>query len=210
MKGERVMKKDITYQDLLNLFEKTDEKINKLAEAQKKLDELSERTDERINKLTEKFEKTDKKLNKIGKMVGGITKNLGKTAEELFYNSFSKTMSLGNIKFHLIQRNLFNHTKEIQDECDLVLTNENSKVIVEVKHRFHPNDVKKVAKKIKNFQKLFPEYHNYKIFGAVAALSMPLETIVLAKKYHYFVLTQDGNDLKILYRPDNKAEHLEE
>jgi hypothetical protein len=36
------------------------------------------------------------------------------------------------------------------------------------------------------------------------SLHEPEKTIEMAKKNHFFVLTQDGNDLKRLHTPDNE------
>ena len=202
--------KEISYQDVLR-------SLHELSEAQKETNKQLQETNKQLQETEKQMKETDKlsqktdiKLNKLSEMVGGITKNLGKSAEELFFNSFKKTMSLGNMNFHSIDRNLYRYANGIQDEFDIILTNDDFILIIETKHRFHPNDVKNVLKKIDNFKKLFPKYHDFKIFGAVAGLSMPQKTIELAKNYHFFVITQDGNDLKLLYNPDNKTDEIKE
>ncbi|MBF0452619.1 MAG: hypothetical protein HQK75_18095 [Candidatus Magnetomorum sp.] len=163
---------------------------------------------ELFKETDKKFHKTDKQLREIGQqisklkdIVGGIGNNNGFVAEQLFYNSLSKSMSLGNLTFDSIDRNLERTRRGLKDEFDIILTNSNILIIVEVKYNFHPNDVKKILTKINNFKQLFPIYSNYKVLGAVAALAMPQETIDIAKEYGFYVLTQDGNDIKILIEP---------
>jgi len=213
--------KKITYEDLVKSLhelslaqketdrqsKKTDQKLDKLA---KTVSEMTKESKYSIDGMTKESKYSLERLDKLAEMIGGVSTNLGKTAEELFYNSFSKTMALGNKKFHLIERNKRCFTNGIQDEFDIVLTNDSLKLIVEVKHRFHPNDVKKVSRKIENFKKLFPEYKDLQIIGAVAGLSMPEKTINLAQNNHFFVLTQDGNDLKLLHNPDQKRKESKE
>jgi len=54
------------------------------------------------------------------------------------------------------------------------------------------------SKKIDNFRKLYPLYKEYKVFGAIAGLTMSQETIDIAKEMGLFVFTQEGNDIKML------------
>ncbi|KPA14834.1 hypothetical protein MHK_004962 [Candidatus Magnetomorum sp. HK-1] len=171
------MNNDIEYQ-------KTWKLLQELIEAGKE-------TDKRMNK-------TDQKIDKLQKLIGGIGNSNGFVAEDLFYNSFSKMMSIGNMKFEYIDRNVERKHKGIEDEFDIVLTNSEIIVIVEVKYNFYPNDVEKVLTKIQNYKALFPLYKNYKFIGAIAGLTIQKETIYKAKKYGFFVVTQEGNDLKIL------------
>ncbi|ETR70144.1 MAG: hypothetical protein OMM_03448 [Candidatus Magnetoglobus multicellularis str. Araruama] len=165
--------------------------------------------DARLDRLAGIVEKTDtkldKKLKKIGKIVGGVTKNIGELAEEQFYKSCTKSMSIGDLTFHSIDRNLHRLANGIEDEFDIVLTNDNAALVVEVKHKFHPNDVTDVLKKLDNYKLLFPLYAKYSIYGAVAGMILPKKTIDLAKKYHLFVLTHEGNNLKLLHTPEHKS-----
>jgi hypothetical protein len=112
-------------------------------------------------------------------------------------------MSIGKIKFHLIERNKTLFSNGIQDEYDMVLTNDQAKIIVEVKQKVHPNDVKKVLKKIDSFKNLYPLDNRYQVYGAVAGLTMPKKAIELAQKYKIIALTQEGNDLKVLHIPNH-------
>ena len=145
--------------------------------------------------------KTNQKLDKLKEIVGGMGNNQGEIAEDLFFNSFSKTMTIGDIQFHSIDRNIRRLYKNIQDEFDLVLTNNDLIMIVEVKVKCHPNDVKKILKKISNYKRLYPMYESYKIYGAIAGLTFPQKTIDIAKENHIYVITQEGNDLKVLNDP---------
>jgi len=172
-------------------YGKTSKLLNELIEAQKETDRQMKETDRQMRA-------TDKKIDKLQKMIGGIGNSNGYVAEDFFYNSFSKMKSLGDMKFAYIDRNLHRENSSLQDEFDIVLTNTDSIVIVEVKYNYHANDVKSVLKKINNFRILFPLYNNYKIFGAIAGLSIQPKAIEEAEKNGFFVVTQEGNNLKLL------------
>jgi hypothetical protein len=146
--------------------------------------------------------KTNASIEKVNILLDGIGNNQGLAAEEEFFNSFVKSMHLGDIEFHSIERNTLKRANGIQDEFDIVMTNSDLIMIAEVKFKFHPKDVKTVLKKVSNFKKLYPQYHQYKIYGAVAGKILPQETIEKAKMYNLFVVAQEGNNLRLLNVPD--------
>ena len=159
------------------------------------------KTNQKFDRLNEIVGGIGNNLDRLNEIVGGMGNNQGEIAEDLFFNSFAKTKTLGKIKFHSIDRNVRRLYNNIQDEFDIVLTNDELIMIVEVKVKCHPNDVKKVLKKISNYKRLFPQYYKYKIYGAIAGLTFPQKTIEMAKTYQIYVLTQEGNELKLLNDP---------
>jgi len=74
-------------------------------------------------------------------------------------------------------------------------------MIVEVKYNFHPNDVQKVLNKISNYKKLYPQHHNFNIYGAIAGKVLSKQTIDEATKYQLFVIAQEGNDIRVINSP---------
>ena len=110
-------------------------------------------------------------------------------------------MKVGEITFHKIDRNANRHNKKLKlrDEFDIVLKNSNAILITESKYKARTDDVDKLLnKKIPNFKKLYPEYKDFKFYGAIAGLSMPKKTIRRAVEYGFFVLTQSGENIKLL------------
>ena len=167
--------------------------------------EAGRETDRRLEKLGKKTDRriadTNKSLEHLKKLVGGMNNNQGQMVEEEFFNSFLKSMRLGDLEFHSIDRNIRRHIKDVQDEFDIVLTNSEIIMIVEVKLKFHPNDVKNVLNKIANFKKLFPHYQHYKIYGAIAAKILTPDNIEEAKKYNLFVVAHESSELRLLNNP---------
>jgi len=175
--------------------------LQELIEAGKDTDQRMKDTDQRMKDTDQYIKQISKKIDKLQDIVGGIGNSQGLAAEEEFFNSFAKTMSLGNLKFHAIDRNLRRHSNGLQDEFDIVLTNSELIMIVEVKYNFHPNDVQKVLNKISNYKKLYPQHHNFNIYGAIAGKVLSKKTIDEATKYQLFVIAQEGNDIRIINSP---------
>ena len=184
------MKKELTKQDILDLFAKSRQ------ESRQESKERSKKLDEDLAKSRKEF---DEIIKKLSEQIGGIGNNNGDVAEEFFYNGLANKMSIGKFRFDSIGKRVKEKRKNIEDEFDIILTNSNTVVVTEVKYKFHPDEVGKLlSKKIPNFKKLFPNYKNFKIYGAIAALSLPDDTKNIAIEKGFFVLTQSGENIKLL------------
>jgi len=184
------MKKELTKQDILDLFAKSRQ------ESRQESKERSKKLDEDLAKSRKEF---DEIIKKLSEQIGGIGNNNGDVAEEFFYNGLANKMSIGKFRFDSIGKRVKEKRGNVEDEFDIILRNSNTVVITEVKYKFHPDDVGKLlSKKIPNFKKLFPHYENFKIYGAIAALSLPDDTKNIAIEKGFFVLTQSGENIKLV------------
>ena len=167
----------------------------KLHEAQNRTDEQLNRTDEQIKRTDEQMKRTDEKLKRIGIQLGNISKNQGDVAEEFFFNSLVKDTYLGSIHFDDVTMNMLKHRGEIQEEYDLVLTNNEAVGIVEVKYKAHEKDLQKLERKMRNFKLLFPFFKDYKVYGALAAFHVNEAAKKQALEHGFFVLQRCGKVL---------------
>ena len=181
------MKKELTKQDVLYLIAKNSQES----------EERSKKFNEDLAKSRKEREERDKewneKMKELRENIGGIGNSNGDVAEEFFYNGLERKMKVGEITFHSIEKNVNKKIKSLrlEDEFDIVLTNSDTILITEVKYKAIPDHVDELLdKKIPNFKKLFPIYKEFKIYGAIAGLSMPENTKRKAIEYGFFVLTQ--------------------
>ena len=173
------------------------------AETDKRFKESDKRFKETDKKLDKRFKETEIFLNKIGKQLGSIGHNNGLVAEEFFFQGFSSTMQVGEIKYDYIEKNKERLIKKLRGEYDIVLINHEQILIIEVKYKFHPNDVEIFIEYIlPKFKKLFPEYIDYTIYGAIAGLSVPEAALLKAKQYGLMCFTQSGEKIKKLSSED--------
>jgi RecB family endonuclease NucS len=84
-------------------------------------------------------------------------------------------------------------SKGKQAEFDMVLVNGNSVALLEVKHKAHLSALDQLEKQIKRYRELFPEHASYKLYGGIAGLSVPEDTVHEAHKRGLFVLKQQGD-----------------
>ena len=186
------MKKELTKQDILDLFAKSDKRFNESLEKSRK------KFDEELAKSRKEWKGQMKELNKN---IGGIGNSNGDVAEDFFYNGLEDKMKVGNISFGFIDRNVRRKIKSLnlEEEYDIILTNSDTVLITETKYKAQPDHVDELLnKKIPNFKKLFPIYKEFKIYGAIAALSLSADTKKRAIKNGFFVLIQAGDNIKLL------------
>jgi hypothetical protein len=153
-----------------------------------------------LNKLAVSQAKTEEaqvqttiKLNKLAELYGGVSENQGAVAEEFFYNSLNANPVIGGVKYDRVTPHLIVGAKGKQTEFDLVLVNGNSVALIEVKNRARLTSLDQLEKQLKLYRAAFPEHASYKLYGGIAGLSVPEETIEEAHKRGMFVLKQKGD-----------------
>ncbi len=141
----------------------------------------------------------DKGMDELRKEVGGIGKSNGAIAEDFFYTGLSHSMKLANLNFDYVDRNLNRKRNNLQTEYDIVLYNNHKVAIAEVKYNFRISQLRTFYKdKIKNFKKLFPQYKQFVVYGAVAGLTFEKGFFEEAQSYGFYILTQDNDRIQVL------------
>jgi len=177
-------------------FAETDAKIAKVmaevAEQQKKTDIQLAKTDANLDKLSAK-------VDRVTTLVGNIANNQGDSAEEFFYRSLLDNAYLGDMHFDTIYRNLPSHKGKLQDEFDVVLVNDNSVAIVEIKQKAHPNLINDMLeRKLPNFRTLFPYHQEQKLYGVIASMVSNDTLVEKAREAGLFFLTQKGQHVVLV------------
>ena len=83
-------------------------------------------------------------------------------------------------------------------EIDVLVTNENHVLVVEVKSSLGVDNVKELIDDLKEFRQFFPEYNQKQLYGAVAGIEMEEGADKYAYRQGLFVLVQTGENVSIL------------
>jgi hypothetical protein len=83
-------------------------------------------------------------------------------------------------------------------EIDVLVTNENHVLVVEVKSSLSVEDVKEFMQDLKEFRQFFPEYNQKQLYGAVAGIEIEDGADKYAYRKGFFVLAQSGENIVIL------------
>jgi len=145
-----------------------------------------------------KFEKTERLVRDLSKNIGGLGNNVGQATEEYFLAALEKMEELAGVKIEHVGR-LKKRKKNLQGEYDAVVFGKDTLIVVEIKHRLDGNNVSDFyTNSLPAFRKLFPEYADRKILGAVAGMIVEKAAMKLANNKGLLVLTPSGQTISVL------------
>jgi len=151
-------------------------------------EKIYQRTDNQIQAMLQEF---------------GYRKSEKEVAEDFFYTILTKTMSLENLQFDFIDMNIRRKRNNTEAEYDIILYNHYKVLVIEVKYNFRIDQLRTFYdKRLKKFRTLFPEYKDYKLFGGIAALSYEKDVIEEAKRFGFYILTQNNESIKLANETD--------
>ena len=175
-------------------------------EFDKKFEEIARRfkeTDKSFKETDKSFKETDLKFKELHQELGGIGKSNGEIAEDFFYSALDVNMHVASLSFDYIDRNLHRKRNKTEAEYDVILYNNYKVLIVEVKYNFRIKQLHNFYKdKLKRFKTLFPEYSEYKLYGAIAALTFDKGVKEEAQNYGFYILAQNNDKMQILNPTD--------
>ncbi|MFO7822130.1 MAG: hypothetical protein R6V56_08790 [Lentisphaeria bacterium] len=159
---------------------------------------MFQETDKMFKETEKKMQETDRKIDKLAKLYGNVSENSKDVAEEFFKRGLEARDSIFGIEYKEVDH-LERISKKQQGEFDIVLHNNKYVIVIEVKYKLHPDDVTDfVNRKLPKFKKLFHEYADKTILGAVAGMSLPTESYDLAEKHGLLVLSQSGENITVM------------
>jgi hypothetical protein len=187
-----------TLEDIWRLFRETDrqQKENAL-----QIREMSRETDRQIKEMSKE---TNRQIKAVNKKIGELGNRLGEFVEEMIKPSVVRLFQERGIDIHSVMRNVETNNPQLNlaMQIDLLVVNNGSCVLVEVKSNLSQDDIEEHLERMEKFKTLFPIYKDYKVLGAVAGMVIPENIARYAYKKGFFVIAQKGDSAVILN--DNK------
>lgn len=182
-------------------FKQTEERFNdtdiRFKDTDIRFKDLEERfkdTDRRFREITEELRKD---FAKTRKEVANVTDALGRFSENMVAPALVRLLNRAGIPVSETALRVQSPLRRI--EYDIVAVNGDTVVVVSVKTRLQVEHVKSFLKeRLPIFKEVFPRYQHMKVLGAVAGMSIEQEADAYAIKHGLFVLTQSGNNVKLL------------
>jgi hypothetical protein len=157
-----------------------------------------------LSEIVELQKETSRQIEKINGNMGSWRNSFGNFAEEYFMNSFERgEKKFFGEHFDEIERNMKKYKKS-KGEYDIVLINEKSIGIIEVKFRGRIEDIEKFLKKPNYFRDDFPEYNEHKIYLGLAGMSFDSKVDQELKKEGIAIIKQVGDNV-IIYDDNLKT-----
>jgi len=142
------------------------------------------------------MKETDRRIKALASELNGISKSNGDFAEDYFNNAFENDdLIFANMHFDDMKKdiNVSNPKSGKRDEqFDIVLYNDESVAIIEIKYKACKNDIYNMIRKAEAFRGWFPEYTNHKIYLGFAGMSFLKNTVKNADDKGIAIIRQRG------------------
>ncbi len=160
-------------------------------ETQHLLKEQSQETDRQIKQLSKEVRQVNKEIGALGGKWGRFVENMVAPAcETLFLKR--------GIPVHQVSQRVKKRLDGKVLEIDVLVTNENHVLVVEVKSSLGVDNVKELIHDLEEFRKFFPEHNQKQLYGAVAGIEIEEGADKYAYRQGLFVLAQAGESVTIV------------
>ena len=163
---------------------------------------LKEQSQETTRLLREQSQETDRRIREVNKQIGDLGGKWGRFVENMVAPACETIFLKRGIPVHQVSQRVKKRLNGQTLEIDVLVTNENHVLVVEVKSSLGVNDVKELQSDLDKFRQFFPEYAQKQLYGAVAGIEVEEEADRYAYRQGLFVLAQAGETVSILNNPD--------
>jgi predicted AAA+ superfamily ATPase len=153
-----------------------------------------------MRKLEANVDKTTLSVDRLSKNMGGLNNSFGEMVEHLVApNIVSKFNELGYHFKKVSKRTEFFENGQVVTEVDLLLENEKTIAIIEIKSSPTTDDIEKHLKRMQIVRRDFERSRDTpkELIGAVAGAIFPDNIKRLAIKNGFYVITQTDDTVKI-------------
>ncbi len=180
--------------------------LAELATAQKETEQRFQETNQRFQEterlLKEQAKETDRRIREVNKQIGDLGGKWGRFVENMVAPACESIFIKRGIPIHQVSQRIKKRLDGNTLEIDVMVTNEDHVLIVEVKSSLGVADVKELMEDLQQFKKFFPEYAQKQIYGAVAGIEIEEGADKYAYRQGLFVLAQAGETVAILNNLD--------
>jgi predicted AAA+ superfamily ATPase len=149
------------------------------------------------------MKETSRKINELGKQMGGLHNSLGALIETLMASRLEEKFPQYNFSRSFQRIKISDKNKKPVTEIDILLSDEEWAMAVEVKREPNKEDVDHHCKRIELMRKYsLNEIRGKKLLGAIAGGVVSLEVREYAQKNGFYVLELNGEQVSLLESPD--------
>ena len=138
----------------------------------------------------------------MNKQLGDLGGKWGRFVENMVAPACETLFLKRGIPVHQVSQRTKKRLNGQTLEIDILVTNENHILVVEVKSSLGVNDVKQLVEDLNQFRHFFPEYSQKQLYGAVAGIEVEEGADRYAYRQGFFVLAQAGEAVSILNNSD--------
>ena len=185
-------------------LKETDRQLKGLGKSQEETDRQLKETDRQLKGLGKSQEETDRQLKETDSR---FNSQWGKLVESLVEGNIAQKFSERGIQVQGTTQRAKKTFEDKQYEFDIIVHNGDEIIVVEVKTTLDVGKVKHFLEKLKCFKKVFPEYANKKVYGAVAFIVADSGSDQYSENQKIFVIRATGDSASIIntqnFKPRN-------
>ena len=186
-------------QQLREQSQKTDRQIQQVNQQLREQNQKTDRQIQQVNQqLREQSQKTDRQIQQVNQQLGKLGNRLGEFVEWQVRPAAVRLFQERGIDVHELHTEVSVQRSEGGLEIDLLVVNETTVVLIEVKSKLTKSDVDEHLERLAKFKQFMPRYRDANALGAVAAMVVPEEVSRYAYRRGLFVLAQSGENVMIL------------
>ncbi|AFZ46730.1 hypothetical protein Cyast_0758 [Cyanobacterium stanieri PCC 7202] len=183
---------------LAEVTKKQAELVVSQKETEQLLKEQSQEMDKRFQETDRRFKETDKQIKRLSKEIGALGGRWGRFVENMVAPACETIFASRGIPVHQVSQRVKKKLDHKTLEIDVLVTNENHVLVVEIKSSLSVEDVKEFVADLQEFREFFPEYKEKQLYGAVAGIELEGGVDKYAYRQGLFVLAQAGETVGIL------------
>jgi hypothetical protein len=198
---------DRKFQETDRKFQESERKFREMSqESERKFREMSQESERKFREMSQESERkfremsqeTDKKINKVSQAIGQLGGRWGEFIESMVKPAVVRLFQQRGLDVHEVHHHLTSKRNGLAAEIDLLVTNDEYCVAIEVKSFLSVDDVKEHRERLEKFKILFPRYGDAKLMGAVAGAVIHEDVAKYAYRQGFFILGQKGENMEIL------------
>jgi hypothetical protein len=144
------------------------------------------------------MQETDRRMRETDRKIGRLGNRLGEFVEGVVRPGLVRLFRERGVEVHQTIGDLEARRDGEAAQVDLLVVNEGHAVAVEVKSKLDVDAVDEHLIRLEKFKRLFPQYKDTRLHGAVAAMVIPDEAARYAEKRGMFVIGHSGDDAVLL------------
>ena len=158
------------------------------------LDARFAETDRQLKETDRQLKETSLEVKRLSRQLSGTT---GHIVEGLVSSSTEKLFEKAGLVLHNSGKNLKRSlpSENIAMEVDVLLSNEEMAVPIEVKANCTKDDVRRFLHQMSHFRRLFPEYDGKEVVAAIAAINYEKGVAELAHREKLLVIRVNSDDI---------------
>ena len=191
----------LTYQDILRMFQETGLQIKETDRLIKRTDRLIKETGLQMQETRQFMQEISREMaerdKKLSKQIGALGNRLGDFVQEMVRPAVVTLFQAKGIDVREVYPNISVRRNGGGIEVDLFVVDGLQAIAIECKSHATTDDIREHLDRLRKFKDFFPRYRDLELMGAVAAMVMPDDVAKYAYRQGLYVLAQNGEMVEV-------------